>query len=543
MSKRVQDLINSRISRKHHSLYQVKLKEEELSEIRMGKEISYSIDDALEKAKFGKFNYFMIVLFALILVSGFLEVNSVNMILSIAQCELDLSNSHKGFLGAVGYIGIIVSSHFWGFMADTRGRKKVLIPALIYSFLFTVISSFSTSFWFLAVTRFFNGFCVCATQTIVYAYLCEFYSLKLRDLILLVASVIYAIFTLIYPLYGILFLSHESWNFYIPFLDMNYRSWRLFILMCGVPSVLSVIGMIVFIPESPKFTYAQGDEEGTLKILQRIFKCNTGKPADEYEVKSLIKDQESTNQNPAMSKGFFSLMWSQTIQLFKRPHLKNTLTACYLQFGVCLSSNGFWTFLPETLNRVSLWMESEATKPANPTLCHIVNNFDRSSNSSISEEEHEAFCVTKLELGTFTNVVILLIFYILSLFTLSLLIKRVGKVLIISTINIIGGAASLLLMFTSIPYLSIAIYFMMLLSIVNLSVINASTVELFPTSLRAMAVSLSMMIGRIGSVLGSNFLGLLIKNYCTYTWLLPAVLLFSGGFLAFTIPNVKKLPK
>ncbi|CAG9802808.1 unnamed protein product [Chironomus riparius] len=323
---------------------------------------------------------------------------------------------------------------------------------------------------------------------------------------------------------------------------MNYRSWRIFLLMSGVPSVLSVIGMIVFIPESPKFTYAQGDEDGTLKILQRIFKCNTGKPIDEYEVKSLIKEQEFCNENSAKNKGFFRFMWSQTVPLFKHPHLKNTLTACYLQFGVCLSANGFWTFLPETLNRVSLWMESEASKPANPTLCHIVNSFDRISNTSINEEEH-VFCVSKLELGTFTNVTILLIFYILSLFTLSLLIKRVGKVLIISTINIIGGVASLLLMFTSIPYLSIAIYFMMLLSIVNLSVINASTVELFPTSLRAMAVSISMMIGRIGSVGGSNFLGLLIKNYCTYTWILPAVLLFSGGFLALTIPNIKRAPK
>lgn len=264
---------------------------------------------------------------------------------------------------------------------------------------------------------------------------------------------------------------------------MHYNSWRFFLLMCGVPSVLSVIGMIVFIPESPKFMYAQGDEEGTLKILQRIFKCNTGKSADEYEVKSLIKEQEFYNENSAKTKGFFKFMWSQTVPLFKHPHLKNTLTACYLQFGVCLSANGFWTFLPETLNRVSLWMESEATKPANPTLCHIVNSFDKSSNTTISEEE-PVFCVTKLEIGTFTNVTILLIFYMLSLFTVSLLIKRVGKVLIISTINIIGGAASLLLMFTSIPYLSIAIYFMMLLSIVNLSVINASTVELFPTSLR-----------------------------------------------------------
>jgi hypothetical protein len=55
-----------------------------------------------------------------------------------------------------------------------------------------------------------------------------------------------------------------------------------------------------------------------------------------------------------------------------------------------------------------------------------------------------------------------------------------------------------------------------------------------------MAVSISMMAGRIGSVAGSNFVGVSIKNFCTYTWLVPTILLFSGGLLSFTIPNINK---
>jgi MFS transporter, VNT family, synaptic vesicle glycoprotein 2 len=55
-----------------------------------------------------------------------------------------------------------------------------------------------------------------------------------------------------------------------------------------------------------------------------------------------------------------------------------------------------------------------------------------------------------------------------------------------------------------------------------------------------MAVSISMMTGRLGSIAGSNFVGLSIKNFCTYTWLLPAALLLLGGILCFTIPNVNK---
>lgn len=52
-----------------------------------------------------------------------------------------------------------------------------------------------------------------------------------------------------------------------------------------------------------------------------------------------------------------------------------------------------------------------------------------------------------------------------------------------------------------------------------------------------------MMTGRIGSVVGSNFVGLMIKDFCRYTWILPAVLLTTGALLSFTIPNISKRGK
>jgi VNT family MFS transporter (synaptic vesicle glycoprotein 2) len=118
----------------------------------------YSLDDAIVRAQFGKFNYILIALSGIVLTSGMLEATSIGMVLPIAECELNLSNTHKGFLGSISYIGIIVSSHFWGFMADTRGRRKVLVPALFFASFFTLISSFATSFWTLTLCRFLNGF-------------------------------------------------------------------------------------------------------------------------------------------------------------------------------------------------------------------------------------------------------------------------------------------------------------------------------------------------------------------------------------------------
>lgn len=119
---------------------------------------SYSFEDALAKAGFGKFNYVLILVSGLILGASFVDIAGVNLILAISQCELELTNLHKGILGSIGYVGIILSSHLWGFLADTQGRKKIIVPTLLLAFVFTFISSLAKSFWVLVLFKFLNGF-------------------------------------------------------------------------------------------------------------------------------------------------------------------------------------------------------------------------------------------------------------------------------------------------------------------------------------------------------------------------------------------------
>jgi hypothetical protein len=51
------------------------------------------------------------------------------------------------------------------------------------------------------------------------------------------------------------------------------------------------------------------------------------------------------------------------------------------------------------------------------------------------------------------------------------------------------------------------------------------------------------MSGRIGAVLGTNLIGLLLDDFCEYTFLMPTILLIASGFLAFTIPNISQRNK
>lgn len=122
------------------------------------KESHVTLETALSKTGYGKFNYGIIMLSGAILGCVFLETVTINFILPVAECDLHMSNQDKGILSGIGFIGIIVSSHLWGFLADTRGRKAVIVPTLLIAFVITIISSFVKSFWLMVFLRFLNGF-------------------------------------------------------------------------------------------------------------------------------------------------------------------------------------------------------------------------------------------------------------------------------------------------------------------------------------------------------------------------------------------------
>lgn len=77
--------------------------------------------------------------------------------LPIARCDLNISTAQQGLINSVGVFGILLTSHFWGFLSDTWGRQKVLRTSLGCSFLCCVASSFSNSIIMLMITRFMVG--------------------------------------------------------------------------------------------------------------------------------------------------------------------------------------------------------------------------------------------------------------------------------------------------------------------------------------------------------------------------------------------------
>lgn len=278
------------------------------------------------------------------------------------------------------------------------------------------------------------------------------------------------------PTFAVLTINQE-WSFYIELLGFAYKPWRLFLVICAIPNVICILVLSFVIPESPKFTFARGDEEATLKILRKIYCMNTGKSAQSFEVKSIIKDSEFMESARNTSKGFLQYMWSSTVPLFQGSHLRNILTASFIQFSVCNATNGFWTFLPEILNKITLWNDASR---GSATVCEIFS----AMNPVVNQTDSTTACIQKLELDTYVYIFMVVGFYLVGYATFSLIINWTGKLVIIVLTVFAGGISAFLLIFVTIPTFSSYLYLIMLLAGLTISVVHASTVELFPTSMR-----------------------------------------------------------
>lgn len=86
-----------------------------------------------------------------------IESISVAYITPYANCDLKMTTLELGLVTSIAFCGFVVSSHFWGFMADTWGRKKVIRLAATLALLFAVASAFTVSAVVLILLRFCVG--------------------------------------------------------------------------------------------------------------------------------------------------------------------------------------------------------------------------------------------------------------------------------------------------------------------------------------------------------------------------------------------------
>ncbi|XP_026759665.2 synaptic vesicle glycoprotein 2C-like [Galleria mellonella] len=488
-----------------------------------------TLDEAMTLAGLGIYNILHMLLCGVILLGVIMQSLALGYVMPAAQCDLQLTLQQRGWLAAIPFLAIILMSYFWGWLADTRGRRPVMLFSMLANVVFSVLTSFAPDLISFAILQFFSSVFMSGPSAVVYTFIGEFNCNQHRDKMVAFGSSFVGIGTVVLPAICWLILPLE-FSFYIPFLDIFYRPWRLLVVACAVPYMISSV-LLLFTPESPKFLSATGQKDKVLNVVKNIYSVNRRQHKKSFPVESIIVETQ-TEKDPKNKgiKAIFSSMREQTVPLFKPPLLPWTCLTCFVQFGIFATTNGFYVWFPTILNAV-------VNHDGGPMrICDILSSSsDVNSNNSTDIE-----CNDTMNTATFQNSIYIGLVFSSMYLIVGFLVDFVGKKLILVVLLFSTGVCGICAQFAYNKQLAVVLFAVFQMSGACIGLMTAVAVEMFPTKFRAMALCLSMMMGRVGSMMGSNLIGVFLQTNCGVSFYLFGGIIILNSLFCLTLPKKKK---
>ncbi|XP_050293572.1 synaptic vesicle glycoprotein 2B-like isoform X2 [Anthonomus grandis grandis] len=498
---------------------------------------------ALESTGFGRFHFSLLAVCGLIYLNTAVGITIISFVLPSATCDFQMSSSDKGWLTAAPMLGMVIGSYFWGCLADTKGRKTVLIGALLMDGICGLLSSISQVYWLFMFLRFLNGFAITGAMGICFPYLGEFQPGKYRETILCWMELFWTLGVIVLPGIAWIIIPMEFEYVYEHF---KFASWNLFVAACAVPSIFIGIWLIFF-PESPKFLLECGEADAALDVLRDMYASNYKDDPANFPVRSLrekvrtmsVVSQQSTRsirslriRKPKELKLLLAEIWEQTKALCKPPHLRYTVITCAIQFGLTSSYYTLMIWFPELFYRFE---EFETLHPNDKATVCEVSSVVISANATGGPGE---FCGEPIADSVFLHTLIIGLACIPTSFWLPLCVHRLGAKFFLVFSLLVAGSVTIGLYFVDSTYSNLALSCVFeALTSLGISTVYCVMVDLFPTNLRVMAAALSLTFGRGGALIGNLLFGFLIDLNCVVPIVLFAGMLFGSGLLCLLLPN------
>ncbi|KAK9303031.1 hypothetical protein QLX08_005189 [Tetragonisca angustula] len=517
-----------------------------------GKEGTADFEKAIKLCGYGKFHYgFLLLCGAMFVCVGF--QNGINAyILPSAECDLGLTSEQKGLLNVAFLLGGVISSLFWGVLADAYGRKHILLLTLLSDSILSIGGSFSQSFKWLLIFRALNGFFIGAPGSLIYTYLGEFHAAKQKLKALCYIGFFWTVSWLILP--GLAWIIIPL-PISLQFNGVLYNSWRLFLAVIGVPTLMVTLITSRY-PESPKFLASQGKTDEALAILRKIYATNTGRDEDEYPVKVLLSDDmmNINNRNRSFSASTVLMellknIWQQVRLLASLPLLKYALLCWAIYFANMFGYYGFGLWLPELFNRFENYHNLYPNRTV--TVCKLIREHDLqaavtpaqdlpANSTNILINSTSVVCSSNLDEMVFVNSLTINAFCLLGNLASGYLANRVGRRTIPVTTMLLAGIFGFVIYFVNSSMQILIVSCMFSLTIVTANfVISSVVVDIFPTNVGAVAICMMTCFGRIGAIASNLAFGMLLDISCEVPIFLVGGIVIFGGFLALILPERK----
>lgn len=499
------------------------------------------INDALRACEFGRFNIQLLLTTLTGFIAGVAVSNTTSYLLPSAECDLNMSLLQKGFLNAAPYSGMLFSSIVAGFLTDTFGRKIFIHTGYGGIFIFTVIGGSSQNYEVLVTAKFFEGMLFAASFSACVTYTAEFCHNGIRDRVLMVQSSFIGVAQVVIALlsWGIL---KQEWTYSLFNGYFVLNTWNFYILIMSLWS-LSGFLLYLFLPESPKYLVMQKRYSEARKILIRIYKTNTGNPAEMYPFKDIWKNQSKvgniTNGIPEKK----SALSHQIVEglhnikpMFHKPLVMYLAMICTMNFITMALYNVVRLWFPQVSTVVEHY-----TSTRNEDLCVMLDAYAKDEKLKVYNVTTEECIPNKSGDETYTNSLIIGCVCLLSMIVSSILVNKVGKKVLIISAGVICCCSTLGIRFANSKTIVVVLFALdTSVSQAIMALNQAIIVETFPTTTRTLGVSMIMMVGRIGTLVGNVTFPILLNMSCEIPFYTMFGFMICVLILAFFLPTKKK---
>jgi putative MFS transporter len=219
------------------------------------------VEQGIETAGVGSFQYRLFVIFGLVWMADAMQVLSIGFSApSIAQ-TFGIAMPKALETGTFFFIGMLVGAFVFGRLADRIGRRPVLMATVVIDACFGVASAFAPDFTWLLVLRFVTGIGVGGTLPVDYTMMAEFLPSDRRGRWLVLLESFWAVGTL---LLAVLALAALRWG---------TDAWRVIFFVTGLPALVGVV-LRLYVPESPMYLNRSGRPEQARAVLERVARVN-----------------------------------------------------------------------------------------------------------------------------------------------------------------------------------------------------------------------------------------------------------------------------
>lgn len=495
-----------------------------------GKLHKVPFEDALDMTGFGKYNLLMGVVCGFMIIAMAFESLSVSYLVPASACELETTTLHQGFMAAVPVIGILATSHVWGYLADMRGRRKILQLSLVLGFVTGALAAFSPHWIVFCVLKFLSCTSVSGTFALAFTLLGETTPRTKRNMVILMTSSIYLVSTGVMAVLTIPVLP-LTFSYYVPYLGIYFNSWRLLNIIYSLPCAIAA-AVAARVDESPKYLLTMGLAEEALNVIKGIYVVNTGKDLEDFQVKSIILNEGATSQ--AQYKSLWASVKAQTLPLVKPPLVRNTILLSIMFALIYFCIHPYVVWLPFIADG---FMKSIEKGETDLTICQMLRSAHVSQNQTLESldviEE-----VKDCSLNHFAMMIVLINGCVLGIMNLVMsgLINVAGRKRLLIAVQIITGTAGICINFSSSWAVTAVIFMAFIANCLNFAVLTTFSVNIFPTYLKAMAVCLTLMVGRTCAFFGINILKQLLISDCELSFYIFGGLTIAGGILGFLLP-------